>query len=250
MDWRLKRAFTLMELLVVLAVIGVLVALLLPVLSRARAGAQRTVCLNHLRQLNLAVRLYADETGDASPAAGEQTNSPAVFSAYKQLMKNYLGSPGRGATRDRWFACPADTFYYDYAFTAQPRGYVPESLYAQSNNDYSSYAFNAGNLNHITFYGTKLTEPGIAGRKLSSTRHPARTVLLAEMPAFIPYSWHQPKRPFGPANSIFRDSRNVVSFVDGHTSYIRMYWDSSWPAGTLALAQDPPAGYDYQWSGD
>jgi prepilin-type processing-associated H-X9-DG protein len=63
-------------------------------------------------------------------------------------------------------------------------------------------------------------------------------------------SWHQPKRPFSQANSIFNDSRNTVSFVDGHVNYIKIYWDSAWPQGTLALAHDPPAGYDYKWSGN
>ncbi len=245
----MKRAFTLIELLVVIAIIAMLVALLLPVLRAAKAKAQRTVCVNNLRQINLGVRMYSDDSNDASPSA-IKTNSPDIFAAYKELMKNYVGLQGASSSRDKLFACPADTFYYDYAFTSRPRGYVPQSLCMQSNNDYSSYSFNAGNLNHVTFYGTNFVEPGIAGLKLSSIKHPSRTVLVAEMPAFIPYSWHQPKRPFNRANSIFNNSLNMVGFVDGHVNYIKMFWDSTWPQGTLALAHDPPAGYDYQWSGD
>jgi prepilin-type processing-associated H-X9-DG protein len=93
--------------------------------------------------------------------------------------------------------------------------------------------------------------PGIAGQTMSSIMHPARTVLVAELPAFIPYSWHQPKRPFNKMNSIFNNSMNMVSFVDGHVSYLKMYWKGSWlPGPVLAMDYDPPAGYDYQWSGD
>ena len=240
-----QRAFTLIELLVVIAIIAILAALMFPAISAAKAKAQRTVCMNNLRQINLGVRMYSDDSNDASPGANK-TNSSDVFSVYKELMKNYVGLKGASSSQDKLFACPADTFYYDYPFTLNPRGYVPQSLCAQSTNDYSSYSFNAGNLNDVQFHGTNFVEPGIAGLKLSSIKNPSRTVLVAEMPAFIPYSWHQPKRPFSKANSIFNDSKNMVGFVDGHVNYIKMFWDGTW----LALAHDPPAGYDYQWSGD
>jgi len=246
-----KCAFTLVELLVVIAVIGILAALLLPVLSSAKLRAQRNICMNNLRQISLGVGMYSDDSNDTSPAGnGIKTNSPDAFSNYKELMKSYVGLKGEPAAKEKLFACPADTFYFDYAFTSSPHGYVLQSLCTQSNNDYSSYSFNAGNLNRAMFHGTNFTEPGIAGMKLSSIKHPSRTVLVAEMPAFIPYSWHQPKRPFNQVNSIFNNSQNVISFVDGHVNYIKMYWDSAWPLGILALAHDPPAGYDYQWSGN
>ena len=54
-------AFTLVELLVVIGVIVLLAALLLPVLSRARAQAQSTACKNHLRQIGLAMTMYASD---------------------------------------------------------------------------------------------------------------------------------------------------------------------------------------------
>jgi prepilin-type processing-associated H-X9-DG protein/prepilin-type N-terminal cleavage/methylation domain-containing protein len=61
------RAFTLVELLVVVAVIAILAALLLPSLARAKAQAKAIECENSLRQLNLACLLYVDEWEDAFP---------------------------------------------------------------------------------------------------------------------------------------------------------------------------------------
>jgi len=83
-------------------------------------------------------------------------------------------------------------------------------------------------------------------------RLPSRTVLVAEMPAFAPYSWHSPRRPLSPANAVFNDAQDMVAFVDGHVRYIRMFWDSTQAAAgnPFAAFYDPPAAYDYQWSPD
>jgi len=252
-----KRAFTLIELLVVIAIIGILVALLLPVLSKSKRSAQRTACASNLRQINLGVRIYADDSNDRSPAL---TNGAPVWVRYRELLQGYLGLKGPPSPQDKVFACPADRFHYALTPTFGVK-YVAEGRYTDSNSVYSSYEFNGANAvdsNIVSqIYPELHSLPGISGRKLSSIVHPARTVLVAEGTAFAPYSWHEPHPPTAmPAGfemPFFKDAKNVVSFVDGHVSYIRIYYDNSPNAlgiYSFALNYDPPTGYDYQWSGD
>ena len=63
------RAFTLVELLVVIAIISVLIAILLPVLTKVQAQAKLTICQSNLRQVGLAIRMYANDNRDKYPNA-------------------------------------------------------------------------------------------------------------------------------------------------------------------------------------
>lgn len=232
---RTRHGFTLMELLVVIAIIAILAALLFPALSRAKAAARRTACSSNLRHIALSVRVYSDDSNDSAPATARATNSSTLYLDGSTAFKALLASHGLS----NLFRCPADKFFYSYGTNADG-GYVAQPLCEQPLSEFSSYGFNGG---QMTIFGTNTL--GIANRKLSSIKHPAETVLVTELPAFLPWSWHRPKS----GTPLFNNAENVIAFVDGHVSYTRIYWDAT-RRGDFALQYNPPPGYDYKWSGD
>ncbi len=66
---KVRNAFTLIELLVVIAIIAILAALLLPALAKAKRSAQRASCVNNLKQINLAFKVWEGDNGEQYPMA-------------------------------------------------------------------------------------------------------------------------------------------------------------------------------------
>ncbi len=89
-----RAAFTLLELLVVVAVIAILASLLLPALSRAKLRVRDIACLNNLRQWGLATQLYASDHDDFLPPDGTPNPSAsATNTGWYVLLPRQLGLP-------------------------------------------------------------------------------------------------------------------------------------------------------------
>lgn len=107
------KAFTLVELLVVIVVVAILTSLVLPVLTQAKRRAKRTVCLNNLRQLSLADTLYAGDHG-MLPSPNEFVPSTTTAERLAQMGRTLGMSIPEGPVsawpkrraQPRWYNCP------------------------------------------------------------------------------------------------------------------------------------------------
>jgi prepilin-type N-terminal cleavage/methylation domain-containing protein len=234
-----ESAFTLVELLVVIVIITIVAAMVIPSMIRARASANRTVCLNNLRQINLATHMYVEEQGDSiSP-----TN--AIHFSYKNSLQPYLGRSKSAPPQDRLFACPADDFDLDgplgrwYTFN----GYTNvggKSFYKQGWTHFSSYSLNQSVRQGP---GGSTNVSGLAQRSFNYVVAPHKTVLVGEISGATGLSAHDRKAPLQ-----FTDPPSMTSFVDGHVDYIKMFWNGVSGSRGMPWFYEPPSEYAYKWT--
>jgi prepilin-type N-terminal cleavage/methylation domain-containing protein len=189
---RKRTAFTLVELLVVIGIIAVLIGILLPVLNRARAAANRTVCLSNIRQLGIGMLMYCNDNQGWFPtnaAAADGTFSPYPddwihWQANRNLDDSAIARyVGRGEKLKGLLRCPADTFDGRKTYPGISHGQGPY-LYSYGMNGYLAQNVREG-------------APQGQRSKITQWRAPSRKIMLSEGTGDIPGTFHTPWWHYG-----------------------------------------------------
>ncbi len=216
-----KKGFTLIELLVVIAIIAILAAILFPVFSRARENARKATCMSNMKQIGLALMMYAQDWDEH--LIDEWTCG--CFTGGGPCYDPDDTSPSKGRCRWGWdrkiqpyirnqriFICPSDP--WNPTPCCNSRGIT-------------------GGFQQDTSYG--LNETAVGPRcdpaSLVSFAHPATTILGGETRA-----WHRIDQPWngGDPNIVdtleditgmcaynrHSDGANYI-FADGHVKWLR-----------------------------
>jgi prepilin-type N-terminal cleavage/methylation domain-containing protein len=261
--------FTLVEMLVVIAIIGILAALILPALAAAKRKAHETTCLNNVRQLALTGFMYANENG-----------SPILYNNPKYPDGTWMGSLVDSIKNRKTFVCPSAPLHEPAPDTGNRRGSA-DAAWVRWTSDardmfFGSYAYNGWLYSDIVKY-----YPQSADSVYTKTDSIESTTLT---PVFVDANWVDlsPKEtdgpwpnlyagaPFGTSHddamgrcTIARHSVNnpsaapraltagqkmpgavTIGFADGHSRLTKLedLWSLNWHRGWKAPAKRPDVG--------
>lgn len=209
MTVRRSKGFTLIELLVVIAIIAILAAILFPVFINSKEKARMTRCQYNLKNLSMALKLYADDHDAKMPSACTEWASPSWFGNSPGFYPNDVrtGSIWPYTSKNRAiFICPTDIG-------------IPATRVAWHPKDYPSYTMN-WELGTNPNIGQCKRRPRIS---IDAVRSPTKVLLLIHegrdnIDDACFYWWaNDPDTQNIPSKCHYNGS--TVSYLDGHAAW-------------------------------
>jgi prepilin-type N-terminal cleavage/methylation domain-containing protein/prepilin-type processing-associated H-X9-DG protein len=212
-----SAAFTLVELLVVMAVIGILAALLLPAVAKGKDKAKQASCRNNLKQLAAAFFIYHGDFGDQFPAPGSKWQygpQPEDWIWWQQgrTVERSALLDGVGKFTANLFTCPADNDAKSLESKGDVAGDPYRYSYALTSYDLTAEKVNPGLSTIIT------KDRQMFPFRTSQIRNPASKIMLVEEDRTTIDDSRWVPRGEGDPNLVSprHRGRGDVGFADGH----------------------------------
>ncbi len=202
---RSRRGFTLIELLVVIAIIAILAAILFPVFARAREKARATSCLSNVKQLNLAIQMYAQDF-DGKPIAISSWNVGG-----NPIYPTYQGE-GAWQALSCYYQYIKNTDIYRCPSTNDMCAYG-QVVYTPTAGTLNWYAPNSANLPTLDRIGDQ------------SPRGTAGTIFIAEASNVWLWDWQDSPQnacSLWPRLTVAHTEGLNVGFLDGHAKWRKL----------------------------